>query len=183
MKNFEVTTTDGRKFWISRAMAVCAIVVVFDENEIPHILINMRGEGTPDYQYHWNIPCGYLDWDETTSEACSREILEECSIYIEPYMWKQFGEINDSPLSNRQNVTIRKIVFLNWEQYSTAFIDGISKNPNNDIGEENEVEEIELMPISEYNIKNHKWAFNHEEILFEIKNYIEKKEHESENDK
>ncbi len=165
-KNFEITSAeDGNKYWISRSMAVCAIVIVYDENEIPHLLINKRGPGTPDYQGCWNIPCGYLDWDETTSEACTREILEECKIYIEPSIWKQYGEIEDSINSNRQNVTIRKIVRLNWDDYCTALRNGIEMNSE---GEENEVDAIKLMPLSAYNIINTNWAFNHKQLAYDI---------------
>ena len=165
-KNFEITSVEnGTKYWISRSVAVCAIVIVYDENEIPHLLINKRGPGTPDYQGCWNIPCGYLDWDETTSEACTREILEECKIYIEPSIWKQYGEIEDSINSNRQNVTIRKIVRLDWDDYCTALRNGIEMNSE---GEENEVDAIKLMPLSAYNIMNINWAFNHKELAYDI---------------
>lgn len=169
MKNFEVTSVEnGNKYWISRAMAVCAIVIVYDDG-IPHLLINKRGPGTPDYQGCWNIPCGYLDWDETTSEACTREILEECKVYINPSKWVQYGEIEDSINSNRQNVTIRKIVKLEWNEWCNALKDAISMNT--DGGEENEVDDIKLLPLSAYNIMNTNWAFNHKQLAYDIMTY------------
>lgn len=170
MKNFQVTDKDtNNTYWISRAMAVCAIVLVKDQDGNKFILINQRGEGVPDYKHHWNIPCGYLDWDETTSEACTREVLEECNVYIEPTKWKQFGEIDDAVTSNRQNVTIRKIAIINWEEYEHACWAG-HRYEYCVKGEENEVEGIELMPLTDYNINEHKWAFNHKALINKIMN-------------
>lgn len=167
-KNFEITAKEnGQKYWISRAVAVCAIVIVYDENGMPNILINKRGAGTPDFQHCWNIPCGYLDWDETTSQACSREVFEECNILINDCMWVQYGDIEDSPESNRQNVTIRKITELDWDQYLTA-VEKAKNTINRTFGEENEVENIELMPLTQYEINNHKWAFNHKKLVERI---------------
>lgn len=177
MKNFEITSVENnKKYWISRAVAVCAILVVYDNEEIPHILINKRGPGTPDYQGCWNIPCGYLDWDESTSEACTREILEECKVYINKENWSQFGEIEDSPSNNNQNVTVRKIAIIDFDSYlyglSTA-----SKMNETEGGEINEVDDIMLMPLSNIEIESKKWAFNHKALLYEIKNKLEEYEY------
>lgn len=170
MKNFQVIDKNTNKeYWISRSIAVCAIVIVTDKDCNKYILINQRGSGTPDFQHCWNIPCGYLDWDETLSEACTREVLEECKCYIDPRCWMYHHDaIQDTPDSNRQNVTIRKYAFLSMEEYETAKAIGYSMN--NADGEENEVEGIELMPLTLYNLYEHKWAFNHEDIIKNLMN-------------
>lgn len=168
MKNFQVIDKDTNKtYWISRSVAVCAIVMVLDKDNNPYILINKRGDGTPDFQHHWNIPCGYLDWDETTSEACSREILEECKIYIDPKKWTMFGDIDDSIMSNNQNVTVRKKVLISYDQYKIYKEIGINMIESNG-GEINEVEDIELMALTKENINNHNWAFNHKQLVSQL---------------
>ena len=167
-KNFEITAKeDGKKYWISRAMAVCAIVIVYDENDNTWILINKRGEGTPDFQGCWNIPCGYLDWDETTSSACTREVLEECKVWIDPSNWQQFGEIEDSVTANRQNVTIRKIACIDINEYN-AGLNLARKMTATNNGEENEVDDIMLMPLTLLYIETRDWAFNHKDLVTNI---------------
>lgn len=167
-KNFEITAKeDGKKYWISRAMAVCAIVIVYDENDNTWILINKRGEGTPDFQGCWNIPCGYLDWDETTSNACTREVLEECKVWIDPINWQQFGEIEDSVTANRQNVTIRKIACIDINEYN-AGLNLARKMTAANNGEENEVDDIMLMPLTLLYIETRDWAFNHKDLVTNI---------------
>lgn len=167
-KNFEITAKeDGKKYWISRAMAVCAFVIVYDENDNTWILINKRGEGTPDFQGCWNIPCGYLDWDETTSDACTREVLEECKVWIDPSNWHQFGEIEDSVTANRQNVTIRKIACISTDEYNNARNAALKMSGING-GENNEVDEVALMPLTLMFIETRDWAFNHKDLVTKI---------------
>ena len=81
-KENEVLVIDGKEIWLSRAVAVVATVAVFFENEM-YILLNKRGTGTPDFQGYWNLPCGYLDYNETTGEAPLREVWEECGVDID----------------------------------------------------------------------------------------------------
>jgi ADP-ribose pyrophosphatase YjhB (NUDIX family) len=38
----------------------------------------------------WDIPGGYLDWDETLHECCSRELKEETGLIVEPKNWEFF---------------------------------------------------------------------------------------------
>ena len=173
MKNFEITDkkTD-KKYWISRSVAVCPIVVVwkhFNNEWHYYVLINKRGQGTPDFQGCWNFPCGYLDWDETTSQACSREVLEECRVYIPEHLFK-FDSIEDDPIkSNRQNITIIKIANISYDNYLDLLN---APRMNNDsleaLGEVNEVEMIELMELTPDNIEGREWAFNHQEICRDL---------------
>lgn len=110
MKNYPIKIETGEHagetVWIHRSIAVVGFVFCKINNEWC-VLANQRGEGAPDFQGYWNCPCGYLDFDETLAEACSREIYEETGAKVEPsalYMCS----INDDPKdSNRQNVTMR----------------------------------------------------------------------------
>ena len=110
MKNYPIKIETGEHagetVWVHRSIAVAGFIFCRINNEWC-VLANQRGEGAPDFQGYWNCPCGYLDFDETLAEACSREIYEETGVKIEPsalYMCS----VNDNPKdSNRQNVTMR----------------------------------------------------------------------------
>ena len=165
--NFQVSTVTGESYWISRSVAVLAIVVCQDDNGW-HILVNKRGEGCPDYNGCWNIPCGYIDWGETCEEACSREIFEECGIKIHPEMFKLFNVNSDPRDSSRQNITIRYIANELISEYLDLELS--SKN-----SEQNEVADIRWISFDE--IDNYEWAFNHRELLDVIHNYLTNERH------
>lgn len=171
MKNFQITDKEsGKKYWISRAMAVCGIVIVEDGDK-SYVLVNKRGQGAPNYKGCWNLICGYLDWDETLTEAVSREVLEETKVAIPPYLWK-FKEISDNPNKDEfQNVTVRfkaTISKYNYDLYCEQGAKMIGANG----GEENEVESVWLMPLDEETINSVEWAFNHKEIVINELRYI-----------
>lgn len=155
MNNFQVTDKDsGKKYWISRSMAVTGLIVNYKHSYkgIVYILANKRGKGTPDFQGYWNLPCGYVDFHETTKEAVSREVWEECGF---PTTASQFNllDINDCPSENNQNITIRYGL-----KCSTNLDDLQTKG-----GEINEVEEIKWIRIDQ--IDQYEWAFNHKAVI------------------
>ena len=151
----------GKVFWYSRSVATTIGVFCHDENGNLCVLANKRGKGTPDFQGYWNLVCGYLDHNETTSEAVSREVLEETGLYI-PSEKFEFFNYEDSPKANRQNVTFRFTTFLDGTCDDYIF--------SKDGSEENEVDEIKWINVNE--IDNYNWAFNHCSL---IKNVIETK--------
>lgn len=152
MKNHSIVV-DGERKWISRHMAVAGFVL----SEDGYILANRRGEGSPDFVGYWNCPCGYLDYDETTSEAVVREIFEETGVKLDSDSVELFG-INDDPKdSNRQNVTFRfKAIVENKDNYKTT----------DSNSEEEEVSEIKWIHLDD--IDKYQWAFNHDKIIKEI---------------
>jgi 8-oxo-dGTP diphosphatase len=154
MKNFPVKDNNGKEWWISRS--VCVVGLVFCECDgIHYVLANKRGKGTPDFQGYWNVPCGYLDYDETTEEAVIREIYEETGVSV-PGGAVRFWRFNDSPKDDaRQNVSFRYVVLLCSDNLPVAKITGE--------GEKDEVDEIKWIPIDE--ITNYKWAFNHKDLI------------------
>lgn len=144
----------GKEYWYSRSVAVTGIVLAKNNNDEWCVLANKRGKGTPDFQGYWNIPCGYLDFNETSKQAVSREIHEECGVLIPHESFELYG-IEDSPLANLQNVTIRYITKLEHKCEEFSF-----SNENSEI---NEVDSIKWIPLNE--IDNYKWAFNHLNLL------------------
>lgn len=164
MKNFQVEDKEsGKKYWISRAMAVCGIVIVND-GEQRYVLVNKRGEGAPNYKGCWNLICGYLDWDETLKEAVSREVLEETKVAIPPRLWEMVYLADNPNKDEYQNVTIRYEVVITMEQFNRFSEIGKKKQEANG-GEENEVADIWLMPLNKESIDSVEWAFNHKNIL------------------
>ncbi len=154
MKNFSITK-DGKEYWVARNIAVSCFVFTSIDG-VWHVLANKRGDGTPDYQGYWNAPCGYLDYDETTSEAAMREVYEETGVKLNKVT---FFEFDDSPCDNHQNVTFKYYSIISDPQL-------VNISVNNRGGEINEVKDIKWIPITK--IFNYNWAFNHDEIIIDF---------------
>ena len=98
-----------------------------------------------------------MDFDETLSEAASREVFEETGYVINPNYLQMIG-ISDNPKkSNRQNVSVKFV-------YTTTKMP--NKNIVHDGGEVNEVDEVKWIDINELN--NYQWAFEHDIDVNEI---------------
>ena len=144
--------------WYSRSVAVAGFIFCRDNFGKIYFLACKRGKGTPDYQGYWNCPCGYLDFDETTKEACCREVKEETGIDISPNILR-FFKIDDKPSSNRQNVTI-----LYYGVIKSNRIEELTFSK--ELNEKDEVDEIRWIPIDD--ISNYKFAFGHGKYLKDI---------------
>ena len=160
MKNHPLINPEtGKEEWISRAMAVLAIVLGKDKDENTYVLAQKRGEGTPDPEFIgcWCLPCGYLDYNESLHQAIAREVLEETGVNVHPDNFELFY-INDNPFSDkRQNVTFR------FRTKLEGYIDDWELSDKN--SEINEVSDIKWININEIN--NFDWAFNHDKIICE----------------
>ncbi len=133
--NEEIQLIDKRTIWLSRSCAVVAHVTLYDTvSKQWYILLGKRGVGTPDFQGYWGLPCGYLDWDETLTEAMIREVWEECGVYLpnisqsEQYVWSKNScvtagdnlqetpwAIADTPRHQKQNISMHYAVQFAWE--------------------------------------------------------------------
>ena len=153
MKNFPIIDKiSGREYWISRSIAVVIAVFVKDS-----VVVVQRGTGTPDPEYvgRYCLPCGYLDFDETCTQAAQRELMEETGLNL------PLSDFNDNPTSDkRQNVTFRYVVKipLSEDELELMFT---TKN-----SEKDEVSSIRLVKIE--NIDLYKWAFNHSTLIKEL---------------
>lgn len=150
---------DGTKGpWFSRSVAVATAVLLHDTGGNHwYILANQRGSGAADYQGYWNLPCGYLDYNEEATEAAAREVREETGININPSELKYFGH-STSPNENRQNVIFFYVAFIEGEEAEYPF----SKKDM----EENEVDGIQWLPVEK--AESLKWAFDHDELIQKI---------------
>ena len=145
--------------WFSRSVAVAVFIFVKTKDGKVKVLASERGEEAADFQGMWNVPCGYVDFDETTKEAAARELFEECGIKIDPSSL-QLIKVQDSPKENHQNITLR---YLLWTD-ETIMRQEFSKKLN----EGKEVGEIKWLSMDE--VKGKAWAFNHDEIIHDIYN-------------
>lgn len=159
MRNWSYTIKEGEHagttLWSGRYCAVSAFIFCYINDEW-HILANKRGSGTPDYQGYWNCPCGFLEADESAKEGCAREVREETGYNIPANEFKLVEVETDPAKCNNGNVTLRHIVILHY----------IPDSVPTEGGEENEVDEIKWMPISQ--IDKYKWAFNHKDRIEEL---------------
>lgn len=168
MKNFSIIDDrTGREYWISRSIAVIAILFAYDLKGKQYVLTVKRGKGTPDPEYVGAncLPCGYLDFDETTQEAAARELFEETGVKVNPEDLHLLS-INDNPFDDkRQNVTFRYFI-----EIKGIPVEGISQILTSKFSEEDEIELIKFIPVTE--IDNYKWAFNHDKIINQLKRTI-----------
>ena len=149
---------EGNVYWISRSIAVVGLVFVYINGDL-YVLMNKRGEGCSDFRGYWNLPCGYLDWDESGAEAVVREVYEETglnlnnhflNIDIEPF------KVETAVTANKQNVTLRYKFILHLDKLPEL---------TNEFNENNETAEIGWFKIEE--IENKTFAFGHKEIIKE----------------
>ena len=153
----------GKEFWYSRSCAVTLFVITKDSKGEWCILANKRGDNAPDYNGFWNVPCGYVDFDENGEEAAQRECYEETNVFI-PLEYIKFNSINTEPSNNKQNISIQYVSIFDDIDLTTSF------TLSDRLSEDGEVSEIQWIPISKINEYN--WAFEHD-IL--INNLVEQK--------
>lgn len=170
MKNFKITAKeDNKEYWISRSIAVVGIVYAINQEGELFFLVSKRGNGCPDYVGKWQVTCGYLDFDETTKDAVIRELYEELGLVVNNSENVNLYKIIDDPKrDSRQNVSFRYIVRMNYSDLMKQLTSGsINIDTESRGGEDNEVDDIRL--ISSEDVENYSWAFNHEDLLKEVR--------------
>ena len=129
---------DGNQIW--RARDVATETIVFNcINGVWHVLANKRGPGCPNNKGLWNIPSGYLDYNEECEDCAVRETYEETGIKLDRDKLKLFElDSHVDPGDIKQNV-----VAVYWTEYDglTTFTDAYS--------EKNEVSEIRWIPFTD----------------------------------
>jgi len=170
---FQYHTTHGNSgadFWISRAVAVVGIVFAITLDGMK-VLIAKRSNKMMDEAGKHGIPCGYLDWDETTFDAMTREVYEETSLYLPDYKdylvtnndEKPFT-IHDNPANNRQNVSLLFLSVYNFSPRMDLFPVDIEQY------KDKETSEVQWITLKDFYLKydhEYQWAFNHNETIKE----------------
>lgn len=148
----------NRGFWVSRSCAVVGIVICkIDKNY--YVLINKRGNSMS-HSGKYNLCCGYLDWNESGSQALVREVFEETGVninYIKNHFkliynfTKEPKYINTNPSDNAQNISLT---------YGLIFESDRLLNTTSEHCEEGEVDDIKWLNIKY--LENIDFAFNHD---------------------
>ena len=128
---------DGTPIWDSRSIATETIVFHLIDG-VWHVLANKRGPGCPNNKGLWNVPSGYLDYDEECEDCSKRETYEETGIVINR------SDLNLLMLDSRIEPGDMKqnVIAVYWTVYDgpTTFSDSHS--------EMGEVSEIRWIPYS-----------------------------------
>lgn len=85
------------------------------------VLLVQRGE-EPDKGW-WDIPGGYLDWDQTLEESTVRELLEETGLVVKPEDIELF-QIGSNPNNKAQNQVL-DIYYVTKKFSGEITIDGV----------------------------------------------------------
>lgn len=120
---------DGKEIWISRSVTVLP-VLFFVSKGIRYVPLGQRGEDLPDGVGQWGLPGGYLDYDETATQAVHREVWEELGLDI-PQLIEDFRfegnldhpyEVYSTPL-RRQNVTLKYALMFHLDEAELPKLD------------------------------------------------------------
>jgi 8-oxo-dGTP pyrophosphatase MutT (NUDIX family) len=100
-------------YYHSRSIAVLAIPLIKKLSRV-YVPLARRSERMELYRGLLGLPCGYLDWDESASEAMTREVWEELGLDItrlgEPILGstsQPYFVFSNPNKDEKQNVTLR----------------------------------------------------------------------------
>lgn len=158
---------DGKTLWTGRYCGVCAIILLIKGPGEYYILANQRGKGCENFVMKWNLPCGFMEDDESGEQCARRETLEECGIDIPVNFFSLYNVETEPEKCFDGHVTIRYQCVLTKGLIDTD----LNAHPIGTTGgEENEVNSRKWIPISEY--KNYDWAFHHDEVIAEVISHL-----------
>lgn len=152
----------GNEHWISRSVALVGVIAALHKDKT-YVLVGLRGPGAPDFQSHWNVPCGYLDWDENGYEGLCREVFEETNINIPEIIeknrvisdqTKQPFYVNTNIKENRQNVSLSFGLYFECDKL--PYFSNVNCEPGEVSG---------LMWMNVKNLTDYKFAFKHDERI------------------
>ncbi len=147
-----VIEIDGKSHWISRSVAVVAVVMWNDE-----ILITKRGKNVS-ATGKWCVPCGYLDWDESASQCVVREIYEESGLNISDFLVSglttPYDIVTDPEVNWKQDIALHYLININSKT-----------RPEFDISKTDPDEVLDIKWISESEIEQFEFAFNHDKRI------------------
>lgn len=158
-------TTDGKTIWNSRSVAVLMTLFGLVDDKM-YVVIEKRGTGVNDQQGKWCLPCGYLDWNETSPEGIKRELWEEVGLDLDnlpgnylTYMKNldQPWYVNTDPSENRQNIVLHHGAVFKFNTLPKMVC-------NNDC-EPNEVADCKWVLVDD--IDNYEFAFKHNLVVLQ----------------
>lgn len=167
---------DGKtsfKRWTDRHVAVgCFIFCRTLDLGRWFVLLNKRGPNAPDFQGKWNAPCGYLEKFETAQEGCTRETMEETSIFINPMRFVQIFTQTDPHECNHGNVTLRHVALLPPVSDESHLPEIRKESLNHNGGEDGEVSDARWVSLYDIEViwDDDLFAFGHQGHIIDIAN-------------
>ena len=126
-------------------------IFIYNEN---HEFILIKRKNDP-FKDCWALPGGFVDYGETTEDAAVREAKEETSIDVE--LERLFNVYSDPARDPRRHTV--SIVYLAHGNFDDAKADDDAK-------------EIDIFSFDV--LEEKKLAFDHETILSDVKEHLEK---------
>ena len=153
MKNFEFEH-NGEKLWYSRSLA-CNLLVFIKKSDGVYILANKRGQGCEFNKGLWNVPGGFIDFDEDSKDCAIRETWEETNIRV-PRDKVNFLKLDTYPHGKRQTmIAVHYAIFNEDEIEDWKF--------STEHCEQNEVEQIELIHLDDLSYVS--WTNNQLQLI------------------
>jgi 8-oxo-dGTP diphosphatase len=161
MNNFEFEH-EGKKLWYSRSLA-CNIIVyrrtIEDEWEV---LACKRGQGCEFNKGLWNIPGGFIDFNEDSIDCALRELKEETGVELKSKYDVFFNKLDTKPRGKRQTmVASHYACFVEEDTKEWKF--------STEFSEPDETEEIKWVPLKD--LHKYNWTRGQKELIettFEI---------------
>lgn len=151
-----VRVESGRHHWISRSVAVVA--VVFWNNKT---LIIKRGPSVT-ATGKWCVPCGYLDWDESTADCAVREVYEESGLNLNNYKYSgldaPYEVVSDPTINRKQDVAFHYKIVIDSDI-----------EPLIDITITDKLETLDAKWIDISDLSLYQFAFNHDTRILKVK--------------
>lgn len=152
--------SDGRIIWDSRSCGSVAVVFAIYRDNI-FVLTIKRSAKMEDSPHKWGVPGGYIDWNENGWESISRELYEETGFNVLKYKNNLIFDndqqpwfVDSTPSHNkRQTISLFYILIYDFSKKFPVEIEFF---------ENEEVERIKWMEISEIFKGEKKWAFEHD---------------------
>ena len=167
MKNFSFEL-GGETLWYSRSVACSMYVFVYDKLDKKwYVLVSKRGPGCPNNVGKWNVPGGYLDFDETLEHAAARECFEETGVVLRDVSKIKLASVSTDPNSKSQNV-----VCSFYYKCEVDCVYDVTKMFSTKNSEPEEVSDIALQSVDyifedPVNVSS-AFAFGHDKMIREI---------------
>ena len=146
---------EGQTLWYSRSLACNLVVIVTDrEGKNPKVLACKRGQGCEFNKGLWNVPGGFIDFNENAINCALRETFEETGMSVDEQDL-HFLYLDTEPRSYRQTMVASHYAFFFEDDVKNWMV-----SFSNEHCEPGEVEEIRWIPLDE--IDEYRWT-NHQE--------------------
>jgi ADP-ribose pyrophosphatase YjhB (NUDIX family) len=154
MNNFEFEH-EGKKLWYSRSLACNILIFRKTISNEWEILACKRGQGCEFNKGLWNVPGGFIDFNEDAASCALRELKEETGVVIDP-IEVFFNRLDTEPHGVRQTMVASH--YARFVEEDTQDWDFTTK-----YSEPDETEEIKWIPLSDIN--KYKWTRGQLELI------------------